>query len=413
MRKSIPVLAVNNDESSYPRTGGSRMKHSSDRQLDRATIPANAEAPINILIVDDEPKNLSVLEAVLDNPAYRLVRAESAEQALLALLGEEFALLILDIRMPGVTGFELAQLVKDRKKTAQVPIIFLTAYYNEDQHVIEGYGTGAIDYLHKPINPPVLRAKVAVFAELHRKQREAEAANAALIAEVSSRRRAEDQLRQLNNTLEEQISERTDHIRLLMNEVNHRSKNILALVMVIAQQTAARQPTDFLQSFSKRIQALAANQDLLVKNQWQSIEVGELIRAQLTPFEDIVGKKILLVGAQILLKAKASQSIGMALHELATNAAKYGALSSENGHVAIDWQLKENSNKQWRFILSWSETGGPPVSEPVHRGFGMRVIKNMIEMNLDAHVVLDYKASGLVWQLDCPVAKIVEEASLQ
>src|SRR5271168_1171918 len=139
--------------------------------------------PINILIVDDEPKNLTVLETILNDPGYRLIRAESADQALLALVVEEFALLILDIRMPGMTGFELAQMIKQRKKTAQVPIIFLTAYYNEDQHVLEGYGTGAVDYLHKPVNPAILRSKVAVFADLHRKSRELEISNRALLAE--------------------------------------------------------------------------------------------------------------------------------------------------------------------------------------------------------------------------------------
>ena len=103
------------------------------------------EEPISILIVDDEPKNLTVLETVLDDPSYRLVRAGSADQALLALVVEEFALLILDIRMPGMTGFELAEMIKERKKTARVPIIFLTAYYNEDQHVLAGYETGAVE----------------------------------------------------------------------------------------------------------------------------------------------------------------------------------------------------------------------------------------------------------------------------
>ena len=99
-----------------------------------------------------------MLEAILDEPDYRLVRAESGEQALLALLQNEFAVLILDIRMPGMTGFELARLIKQRKNTATVPIIFLTAYYNEDQHVLEGYGAGAVDYLLKPVNPTILRA---------------------------------------------------------------------------------------------------------------------------------------------------------------------------------------------------------------------------------------------------------------
>src|SRR6476660_6148597 len=136
-----------------------------------------ADQTVNILIVDDEPKNLTVLETVLDDPGYRLVRATSGEQALLALMAEEFAVLVLDVRMPGMSGFELAQLVKERRKTARVPIIFLTAYYNEDQHILEGYGTGAVDYLHKPVNPSVLRSKVSVFAELNRKERALQAAN--------------------------------------------------------------------------------------------------------------------------------------------------------------------------------------------------------------------------------------------
>ena len=185
--------------------------------------------PINILIVDDEPKNLTVLETVLDDPSYRLVRAESADQALLALVAEEFALLILDIRMPGMTGFELAQMIKERKKTARVPIIFLTAYYNEDQHVLAGYGSGAVDYLHKPINPAILRSKVAVFAELHRKSRELGVANRALLAEVIERRRAEEQLRELNETLEQRVTERTEALVMTsaaLNETGERYRSL-------------------------------------------------------------------------------------------------------------------------------------------------------------------------------------------
>ncbi len=159
------------------------------------------EDPINILIVDDRPENLAVLETVLDDPGYRLVRAESADQALLALVVEEFALLILDIRMPGMTGIELAQMIKGRKKTAQVPIIFLTAHYTEDHRVLEGYGVGAVDYLHKPVNPAILRSKVAVFVELHRKTREVAQANRALLAEVTERRRAEEALRALTHRM--------------------------------------------------------------------------------------------------------------------------------------------------------------------------------------------------------------------
>ena len=167
---------------------------------------------INILVVDDEPKNLTVLETILDDPGYRLIRAESADQALLALVVEEFALLVLDIHMPGMSGFDLAKMIKQRKKTAGVPIIFLTAYYNEDQHILEGYGTGAVDYLHKPVNSTILRSKVAVFAELHRKTRESQLANRALLAEVTERRLIQEQLHALTRELEERVALRTDEL---------------------------------------------------------------------------------------------------------------------------------------------------------------------------------------------------------
>jgi signal transduction histidine kinase len=199
-----------------------------------AVAPTSAfhGGPINILIVDDDPRNLLVLETVLDDPGYRLVRAESADQALLALVVEEFALLILDIRMPDMTGFELAQIIKERKKTAQVPIIFLTAYYNEDQHMLEGYGTGAVDYLHKPVNPAILRSKVAVFAELHRKNRECGMANRALLAEVIERRRAEEELKFLTGKLiQSQEEERRRIARELHDDFNQR---LAALSMELA-----------------------------------------------------------------------------------------------------------------------------------------------------------------------------------
>jgi PAS domain S-box-containing protein len=167
---------------------------------------------INILLVDDEPKNLTVLQSILEDPGYRLVCAESAEQALLALVSEEFALLVIDIQMPDMSGFELAQMIKQRKKTAGIPIIFLTAYYSEDRHVLEGYCTGAVDYLHKPINPLILRSKVAVFAELYRKSRETSRINRALLTEVTARRNAEEQLRELNQELERRVADRTTEL---------------------------------------------------------------------------------------------------------------------------------------------------------------------------------------------------------
>ncbi|TFY97528.1 hybrid sensor histidine kinase/response regulator [Ramlibacter rhizophilus] len=182
--------------------------HCDDTNKAAAIEPVDAR-PVNILIVDDEPRNLTVLESILDQPDYRLVRANSGDEALLALMADQFAVLVLDIRMPGMSGFELAQMVKERRRTARVPIIFLTAYYNEDQHMLEGYGSGAVDYLHKPVNPAVLRSKVAVFAELYRQGRELEQINRRLEEEVAERRRTEMRLQELNETLDRRVTERT------------------------------------------------------------------------------------------------------------------------------------------------------------------------------------------------------------
>jgi signal transduction histidine kinase len=193
--------------------------------------PDAASVPVNILIVDDEPRNLSALEAILNDPTYRLVRAASGEEALLALMADEFAALVLDVRMPGMSGFEVAQLVKERRKTARIPIIFLTAYYNEDQHILEGYVSGAVDYLHKPVNPAVLRSKVAVFAELHRKGRLLEASNRLLLNEVAERRNAEEMLGELNHTLDLRVRERTAELQqseARLKEANRRKDEFLA-----------------------------------------------------------------------------------------------------------------------------------------------------------------------------------------
>ena len=202
-------------------------------ELPLAVSPVFKDEPISILLVDDEPKNLTALETVLDDPEYRLVRAGSADEALLALVAGEFALLVLDIQMPGMNGFELAQMIKQRKKTAGIPIIFLTAYFSEDQHVLEGYSTGAVDYLHKPINATVLRSKVAVFAELHRKTRESTLATRALLAEVAERRHAQEQLRELNDELETRVAARTAELgerQQAMREADKRKDEFLAML---------------------------------------------------------------------------------------------------------------------------------------------------------------------------------------
>jgi two-component sensor histidine kinase/CheY-like chemotaxis protein len=393
--------------------------HEDPADQSSADIPSSArDGIVNVLIVDDEPKNLTVLETVLDSPRYRVIRADSADTALLALLRHDFAVLILDVQMPGITGFELAQMIKERKKTSQVPIIFLTAYYNEDQHVIEGYDSGAVDYLLKPINPAILRSKVSVLAELFLKQRQLEDANRALSAEVAERRLIQQKLSELNDTLEQRVLDRTEahkqaeaQIRLLMTEVNHRSKNLLSVVTAIAQQTVASSPQEFMKKFSSRVQALAVNHDLLVKSQWRSIDASELIGGQLAHFGDLLGKRIFFDGPPIRFSSAAAQSIGMVIHELSTNTVKYGALVSEQGQVDIAWNI-DSSGAEAVFSICWAEKNGPPMVAPIHRGFGTTVVTTMVEMGLDGETVLDYSSTGLIWRLACPIKNVLEHMTI-
>lgn len=127
---------------------------------------------VKILLVDDRPENLVALEAILDPLDHTLVRASSGEEALKALLTHEFALILLDVSMPGMDGFETAARIKRRDKTRDIPIIFLTALSNEPSHAFRGYAAGAVDYLAKPFDPWILRAKVSVFVDLHLKSRQ-------------------------------------------------------------------------------------------------------------------------------------------------------------------------------------------------------------------------------------------------
>ncbi|HTB83668.1 MAG TPA: response regulator [Candidatus Sulfotelmatobacter sp.] len=155
-----------------------------------------------ILLVDDEIRNLDVLESILGNMDLRFVRATSPEEALLALVHGEFACIVLDIHMPGMSGLELARLIKTRKRNQSIPIIFLTAYFLDEKDILEGYGVGAVDYLTKPINPQILKSKVGVFVDLFRTTHALALANNALEAEIAQRKQAEEALRVINKDLE-------------------------------------------------------------------------------------------------------------------------------------------------------------------------------------------------------------------
>jgi signal transduction histidine kinase/DNA-binding response OmpR family regulator len=162
-----------------------------------------------VLIVDDQARNLDVLEAMLAPSDCTPIRALSADEALLSLLRHDFAAMVLDIRMPGMNGLDLARLIKQRKRSQGVPILFLTAHMVDEADMLRGYDAGAVDYLSKPVNPDVLRSKVGVFIDLFRKTRELAQVNEALQNEIAAREKAQEALQSSNQDLERRVLERT------------------------------------------------------------------------------------------------------------------------------------------------------------------------------------------------------------
>jgi len=191
------------------------------------------------------------------------------------------------------------------------------------------------------------------------------------------------------------------HLRLVMRELSHRTRNVLAVVQVMAWQTARTSVDldDFEERFTNRIDALTRSHDLLVKRGWQGVAIDELVQAQLAPFLDEAQKRLAARGPALLLKPEAAQNLGLALHELATNASKYGALSRPTGRIEIGWTIDPDVATRRRFHMSWREIGGPEVMPPKHTGFGHTVIKDTVARALRGEVALEFKPEGFVWRL--------------
>jgi two-component sensor histidine kinase len=195
-----------------------------------------------------------------------------------------------------------------------------------------------------------------------------------------------------------------EHVRKLLNEVDHRSKNVLSVVQAIARQTAIASPDEFMKRFSERMQTLAASHDLLQKSRWEGTEIEDLIRVQLAY---LIGSRKKLDGPSLRLSVAAAQTLGMIIHELATNATKYGALSNKLGHVDIRWQAQGEDDGV--FTIGWTERGGPTVGAPTHRGFGSTVMKTMAESSFDGDVDLEFAPMGLRWRLACSSSKVLDK----
>lgn len=451
---------------------------------------------LKILAVDDVPENLIALEAALDQPGVELVTVASGVEALELLLREDFALALLDVQMPEMDGFELAELMRGTERTRGVPIIFLTAVATDERRKFRGYETGAVDYLLKPLDITELNSKVAVFVELARQRREiarqrdelglalgrlrAHGDNSPLavleidanLRVVSWYRSAE---REIGFTAENLLGTKVEDApfligtdrsrfleemrsllaagdrremqqhrfmradgtvcegewycsslagtglrpasvmielldvtarhraeatqRLLIGELNHRVKNTLATVQAIASQGLrhARSPEDFHSAFTGRLQALARAHSLLSGTTWEPASLRCLIADQVA-IGAVSEDRLNLTGPDIDLPPELALRFSLILHELTTNAHKYGALSNEVGVVLLEW-----THAAGMLDFTWREQGGPTVSTPQRRGFGSTLIENSMTAD-GARISAEFAPAGVRWNLALPLA---------
>ena len=455
--------------------------------------------PVKVLAVDDVPENLIALEALLAEEGLELLTAASGMEALELLLVHDVALALLDVQMPGIDGFELAELMRGTERTRRVPIIFLTAVATDERRRFRGFETGAVDYLLKPVDPQIVRNKVEIFVELARqrqeiaRQRDRHAAALARLkahrdnsplaivefdaeqriiawsagaermfgwraSEVSGLRPSELEwldaehaalfdlmicgmidgtkvrdMRPLRMrtavgvtldcevygsallgadgvllSVNTQILDVTARARaeqtqrLLIGELNHRVKNTLASVQAIATQTLRHSsgPSDFAPTFIGRIHALARAHALLSSTTWQGASLQELVEGQLQT-GTIDPARFETGGPAVDLAPEPALHLALVLHELATNAHKYGALSVPEGRVALHWGVRGGMLE-----LDWQERGGPDVAPPTRRGFGTALIERSLKAE-GGSAVPSYGAGGVGWKLSIPYASAV------
>ncbi len=470
---------------------------------------------VNILLVDDQPAKLLAYDVILRELGENLMKASSGREALEILLKNEIAVILVDVCMPELDGFELAAMIREHPRFQKTAMIFISAIQVSDLDRLRGYEMGAVDYVPVPVVPEVLRAKIKVFSELYRKTRQLEQLNAELEDRVRARtaeleqsharlleseqrrslaiaagkmgswdwdwingdwmwdegqyrifgvdpksfkvtpanvqallhpddvdelRKAQAQFAKGVTSYEAEfrivrpngevrwcvgtaavttdasgrvvrvsgvtidITERKraeERQNLLTREVDHRAKNALALAQSIVRLTRAEDLKTYVSAVEGRINALARVHTILSLSSWQGAEIGKLIEEELAPYS--MSGQIQFSGTEVQLQPATAQTIALALHELLTNSAKYGALSKLSGQLSITWEVSNGT-----LILTWEESGGPVVQPPTTRGFGTRSLMASVESQLGGQALFDWRAEGLVCRLLVPLTRKIQ-----
>ena len=470
---------------------------------------------VNILLIDDQPAKLLSYEVILAELGENLIKATSPHEALGILLKtDDVAVVLIDVVMPQLDGFQLATMIREHPRFQKLAIIFVSAIQVGETDHLRGYEIGAVDYVSVPVVPTVLRAKVRVFVDLYRKTRQLETLNSELEARVAARTaELEAQTERLRQSEERrsialsagdmgswEVDLATDHLEwddgpyrifgvdpahfeptverieammhpddreknalaaivgsgesrfqvefrivrpsgevrwcygagiitrdaagnpvrmngvtvditdrkraeerqvLLAREVDHRAKNTLAVVLSVLRLTRAPTTKDFIATVEGRIHALAATHNLLSATRWEGAELGKIVEEEMAPYHANHRQRVITGGPAVVLLPATAQAVALALHELATNAAKYGALSTETGTLGVTWRAEGDA-----LVLDWTETGGPATAEPARLGFGLTIVRSSIEAQFRGGVSYEWRREGLRCTLSIPAAQI-------
>jgi PAS domain S-box-containing protein len=467
-------------------------------------IAVTASNPVNVLLVDDTPAKLLTYEVILDGLGQNLIKANSADEAFQALLKNDVALVVADVSMPTIDGFEFAKIVRAHPRFGTTPIIFVTANALSDLDRLQGYACGAVDYVTVPVVPEVLRAKVNVFVELHRRQRKLEQLKSELerrveertaeLAKSEQRYRAlvdnandvvatldlEGRLTSVNPAVERilgytpqeligtflsrfvpegevsthenmlkrklqgepstqyemqllsrdgrhrftlevnsklildgdgrpagvhsiarDITERKEaeaRQLVLIRELQHRTKNLLAVIQSIATSTltGSADLKAAQQAFLGRLHALAHAQEFVAAGPRGGAPLRDLVDSELLAFP----ARAVVNGEDLVVGGAFAQTFALVTHELATNAVRHGSLSTPRGGVRIAWNV-DRSGPEPQLQFSWVERGGPPASPPKESGLGTRLI-SMVGISRMA-----FTNEGFEYGLTVPLAEAI------
>lgn len=360
----------------------------------------------DILIVDDLEEKHLAYRASLEELNQNVVTVTSGAEALRMLLERDFAVILLDVNMPDISGHETAALIRKRKKSRHTPIIFITAFA-DDVQAAEGYALGAVDYILSPVVPEILRAKVKVFVDLYQMRSELARSHALL------EKRVEERTAELESTaeiLKVEVVERKraeERLSLLVSELTHRVKNLLAVLQSIAVRTLSdsRDVSEARLILIGRLHALARAHELLTEACWKGADLGHIVNAELSGFSE----RIRVSGPELFLTASAVQTFALVVHELATNAAKYGALLNADGNITIKWSIIEIRGEP-HLEFQWKEKGGPPVVPATRKGFGLTLIGTMASA-MTSEPAIDFAQDGLELKLKVPLDVIAAHLS--